>query len=273
MINKLFYASSDIEDIMRREAAELLAVSTADLEGHPDALFVCNPTVIADIEPVVERSSTLPLIGEQIVVIITALDGLSSQGQDKLLKILEDCHYMCIMASDSGVGTILPTIRSRMVQVRGADRRELSALEKVATDNMDISLTGECLSVFEEVVSCMDTGGDLLRVLHLVKEKDSKNFFTNSTKGELICLFNVISSVLVSHIAGYHGVELDNYPSKATGKYSLESLDRATYLIQAAMEKARLSSYRYCEAEFFRDIFHLSNLLNNKKEVRGFGSH
>ena len=256
----LFSPCKKAKELALGKAKELLG---ADYVKHPDFLLVEKPEKIEDILPVIEAAATLPMYAEAKVVVILGIDGLRNDAQDKLLKILEDCQHLHIIATQNVEGRLLPTILSRMVYEQVVDRVELSSAEGVATNGTAIQLPEGAVKVLNEVVVAFDGNKPLRDVLHLVAEKDKGHYFDLYGKDGALCLFQLLAALIYTYIAKYISVEIET-PSKLCGDYPLDCLDKASFVVEAAISKLKTQSYLYGSNEFYLDVYNIERRLGER---------
>ena len=183
---------SDVANMAYAKAAEILAVDTAQISSHPDYLFVglddkAKSIGVDKAALIVEKASLKPAVASNTVCVIDGMDKCTVEAQNKLLKTLEESSM--IVLGICYEDNLLATVKSRMQICRAKDG----------------TLPNEVSELFSKVEEILD-GTDyqeLLRVLNLVKEKDTKSFFQTNREyvGELIALIgNKCSSKLNEEI-------------------------------------------------------------------------
>ena len=182
----------------RQAASGLLRVSEERLDAHPDFLFLSAPDGkmgVAEASEVTGRAQWKPSVAEKIVVLIDGMDILTVPAQNKLLKLIEEDGNVVIVATSHG-GEILPTIRSRLqvieacpetlyeyISGRNRDGRKTPgdpAAEYYASDRLTKPFDEKVIKLFTDTGKCLksENPADLLRILHLVREKDPESVFT-----------------------------------------------------------------------------------------------
>jgi hypothetical protein len=167
-------------------------LETDHLDNHPDYLFVDLPDGkksigVDEISPIVRKGSLKPVLAKKAVVVINHMDCLTDVAQNKLLLTLESSDNVRIIGI-AYKDTLLATVKSRMsIRVyRPCIKSEFCSLTGCAEEDSELMYyaTGGCpglyyffsesTTLFRELFDiCM--GKDLspiLKVLHLVKEKD-----------------------------------------------------------------------------------------------------
>ena len=164
-------------------------LNISEVDNNPD-LFVVDATNGAGVdesEEIVKRSALLPVFAPYTVIYIKRMDKVTVQGQNKLLKTIEEVpHVVFIMTAE---GDVLDTIRSR---VRVISLAPLSYEEfKKVSDNpslplyyvkngvMEKEVDEDLLAIYQSVYEAVkDRNVKLLfDTLHITGEKDKDNFF------------------------------------------------------------------------------------------------
>lgn len=175
------------------EAAAKEYLGVKNIETHPDFLFVAVPDGkksigVDDIADFMKIAYIKPSISEKSVIIIDGIDAFTVQAQNRVLKVLEDCSNIIVIAISYG-GMVLATIKSRLLIY---EYHPLSAEEFIkkydssdsrllfyATGGCDglIPLVTEHINTFREIKEVIENGQipKLLGALHLLKEKDNEN--------------------------------------------------------------------------------------------------
>lgn len=180
----------------KRAAAGLLKESEESLGSHPDFLFLSSSEGklgVDEASEIISKAQLKPAVAEHIVVLIDGMDAFNAAAQNKLLKLIEEGGAVVVIGITYG-GTILPTIRSRMQEVR-LEPMSLTEYSRYCREQglsgdtearffisggTDSPVDEELLKIFSEAGKCLKEADDkgLLRALHLVKEKDALSFFT-----------------------------------------------------------------------------------------------
>ncbi len=263
-MNKLFSPSKKTTELMLSEAAELLSVSVDKLYTHPDYVFVDHPKVLDDLSVMLDKIALLPIKADYIVVVIDGIDTLSSQGQNKLLKPLEDYKHCIFLVSDSGEGAILPTIKSRLIFQEVSETTDKTSIEGCIGSYIP---SEECITVFKNVVSALDNNKSIRKPLNLVVNKDSNNFFTLYGVAGVKALYSLLSAVLVAYLMKGYGVDDIKSPSNLSGHYKQISLKKMLTSISESTNKVQTKGYAYTAAEFFRDIINFELASVREMEV------
>lgn len=257
----LFNAVPETESKVNEKAMALLNVnSEGELSSHPDFLKIVEPTTIEDIIPAIERGERLPMLSRDSVIVIEGLDSLNIIGQNKLLKLLEDVSFVNILATDKKEGIILDTILSRMEKVTVRHFADSSTLVGACEGEKGLFFSEEEISSLERVRDSIDSNKSLLETFSLKKEGDPACFWQLYGKHGLLGAYNLMSNMLYAYVAAYYGVQCKT-PSKLTGNYELDALDKAIMFINASIGKLEAGTYKYTQANFFGDIYKLDSLL------------
>ncbi len=174
-------------------ASNILGVEENSLKNHPDFLFLSSANSLMGVEEAAKAVTFCfmkPSRSTFTVVLIDRIDQMTVQGQNKLLKQLEDCgHVRFILTAEKN--TVLETIKSRVsiFQYRPLSLEDF--LKEVKNNKLDYQITGGCPGIMNEnwypeirelfekigIVIQQDNYKELFALLHLLKEKDSENFF------------------------------------------------------------------------------------------------
>lgn len=173
-------------------AASILKVEESKVLQHPDVLLLSSkPSMgVSEAETVTNFCFLKPSHAEYRVVLIDRIDTMTIQGQNKLLKQLEDCSHVRFILTAVSEGMVLPTIKSRLAVFlyRPLTREAFQSYG----DELDYYVTNGCpdLMLDEEYPELRQTFQAvqdaikredfqyLLKALHLVQEKDPKHFFS-----------------------------------------------------------------------------------------------
>lgn len=177
------------------KASELLHTDVDSLCEHPDFLYVDEKSLgVADAERIVCRAAMRPVIAEAAVIVVNHFDTMTVQAQNKLLKTVEEGD--AILLGVAYADTILETMKSRMriLQYRS------EALPEADCVPSDVAA---CLNSFSSYAP-----KDILRALHLVKEKDplSVTADRNVMRYCILAFQNYLYQLLVE---GERGEDLD----------------------------------------------------------------
>lgn len=210
-----------------------------NIQSHPDLLEYHWKDVsnsIAVVEEIASKITLLPSKADRYVVIIEGIEQFSPAAQHKFLKTLEDGAAFFILIT---YGNVLNTIESRsmIIPYRPLSLPEFLKLGKAIPTYF---LMGGCPEAVTdtEVEEIFRKAGEafnasdvkaVLSCLHLVKEKDNKNFY-NCYKLYVPALFAYIGKLI-----------LDNH-----GSYQV--------IMRAAEASVHCRKSYYTGADFFRDI-------------------
>ena len=109
---KYFLCQGNTED-------ECTCKSCLNLQSHPDLLCVGRDgkVLVADVDGIIEFVLRAPLCSSCKVVVIDNADVISYEASNRILKTLEESSVIFFLIT-SRVKAILPTIRSRCIQVQ-----------------------------------------------------------------------------------------------------------------------------------------------------------
>lgn len=221
-------------DDYAREAAGII-LDCKDVMRHPDYLEVAPSGKVGyKLEDLAEMRSSfglLPTKADKRVFVIRCAHKLTGMLQDTLLKTLEDVagESTVVILSTTDVASMLDTVVSRCIVVKTDftleknNMRVTLAATKVGASPDEVLFAclgrGEWLDEMSENGALMDIiaslriiaddkvpNKELLRTLHLLKEKDEKNFFSYgraSVKALLLTLHKVYTLNRVYHFVGH----------------------------------------------------------------------
>lgn len=179
-------------------ACELLSTTKDRLSIHPDFLFVDRgkdkSIGVEKVEEILSKGSLKPSISNKILILIDAIDTMTEQAQNKLLKLLEDSEHVLLVAT-SYSNNVLHTIKSRMRIISyhpytKDDFYNYCNRNNISNPEMLFYVTGGCpglidsysgaAKIMKQVVDSFNKEKplEILSVLHLVKENDRDNFFS-----------------------------------------------------------------------------------------------
>ncbi len=164
-------------------AMELLG---AEGENHPDLYILHSQGSIKkeEVEFLIEESTKTPLLGGRKVFVIPDFDTVTEQGQNALLKTLEEPpKNFHLILTTSNIEMVLPTIvsRSRVLNFKPISNEEIEEflLKKVEPSRAKIisRLSGGSLSRAEELLdeNYMDLRKKTLKIF--INLFDSSNFY------------------------------------------------------------------------------------------------
>ncbi len=247
-LNNTLYIGGSKEIVLRR-AAKILEVEGEKLLNHPDFLLIESPTVIGDIEPIVERAFLNPIIAKRRVFVIENLGSLNTNGQDRLLKVLEDCE-VTILATENG-GYILPTIYSRMSKVYPTIKNDASTIEGAASGDLNVTFAPEIIAVYKKVVDAIDTDFDILKALSLVNMKANPSV---KDEKDVLGLFTLIANVLYAYYAKFNGAKVKT-PSNLSKDYSERMLQESLARVGEVIKRLKNNDFPYTKNDLYRDVY------------------
>jgi len=85
--------------------------------GHPDFLTLgtAGKILVADVDGLIDFVSRAPLCSDTKVVVIDNVDIISMEAANRLLKTLEESHFIFFLIT-SRLKSVLPTVRSRCIK-------------------------------------------------------------------------------------------------------------------------------------------------------------
>ena len=253
--NTIFIGGS--REHMLNLASKILNIENDKLIGHPDFLLIENPEVIGDIEPIIEMAFLKPIISKTRIFAIENLGGLNANGQDRLLKVLEDAD--CIILATENGGHILPTIYSRMSRVYPSKQNDKSTIEGAAAGNMNVSFAPEILKIYEKVVTAIDTDANLLKAVNIMNIKCTPSI---KEERDIIGLFNIIANVCYAYYAKHTGATVKT-PSKLNNSYDEEALLDSMVRAEQIVRNVK-NGYSYTKNDLYRDIYFIQKNIRRK---------
>lgn len=192
--NKGLYQEADAQFL----AVKLLGTTPRKLDSHPDFLSVScgkEKSMGVDVaEAIIRKTAYLPVISDKIVILISEIDRMTEQAQNKLLKTIEECRHVVVIATAYS-NNVLATIRSRcrIIEYRPLTEDEFhDACEQMHIEDVDtlyyvtngcpglIDENSNVLQLFKAVAAAIAGYHlvSLLSILHMAEEKDPESFFT-----------------------------------------------------------------------------------------------
>lgn len=237
-------------------------LSIKKLEKHPDFLMIGisenkKSIGVDDLGEFMEKAYLRPAIAQKQVFIIDGIDLFTVAAQNKILKVLEDCQNVIVLAIAYS-GGVLATIRSRLVPVKYLPLSFESYLREggdTPENRILFYLTNGCpgmkqemepyVSAFLSVAKAVAEKApeELLRIFHLIREKDKESIaLTPYVKNTIMFL----KAALMQEMLLLEGKEAD-MPLLGTQKedcpYDRASLCAAIKILTDNEEKCSLTVY------------------------------
>jgi len=186
-----------IEETALEIASAVLNTTVERLSFHPDYLYVdCGKEKTIGVEKaelILTKASLSPSISEKIVVVISEMNKMTEQAQNKLLKLIEESSSVVVIATAYN-NAILETIKSRcrVIQYKPYTKEEFSkycAEHQISDSDVLYFVTSGCpglikdnanvIKLFKDISASVkaDNVESLLDLLNLRVEKDANNFF------------------------------------------------------------------------------------------------
>ena len=205
---------------MKEDAMSLAKylLSTDRVEEHTDFLLIKpsgeKKTIgVDEVMPLIKKGTMPPIHGKFSVVVIDGMEKLTVSAQNKLLVLLESNSYVFVIGI-AYKDTLLDTVKSRMriVPYRRYEKDEFLSLCSLPAEEATLFYyaTAGCPGLVEELESeremflslrqACNTDAErtqLLRVLHLLKEKD-KLSVTNDTR-LMLCVIRILQFIFQEH--------------------------------------------------------------------------
>lgn len=221
------------EDDALELAISILNTNDKKLYSHPDFLYVScgkDKSMGVDVaEQIISKSAYMPTIADKIVVLISEIDRMTEQAQNKLLKTIEESQHVIVIAT-AYTNNVLKTIKSRcrLIQYKPYTEQEFNDfchhhnIQDSETlffvTNGCPGLVSECddvLSIFKAVSDAIN-GDDfvsVLNILHMVEEKDSAEFcskYPNHVRNLLAMMHSCFTKKLLAKSSDVDGIDKIN---------------------------------------------------------------
>lgn len=111
---------------------------------HPDISIISrvkdrNEIYVSQIRTLKADAAVLPNDAEKKVYIIDEAEAMNPPAQNALLKLLEEPpSYCCFILITENAGSLLPTVRSRCVEIRLAETEKVQAENDKASEFLDV---------------------------------------------------------------------------------------------------------------------------------------
>ena len=221
---------------------------------------------VEDASEIVRIASLSPVSGKHIII-IDSMDKMTVQGQNKLLKTIEDNENVVVLGIAYGDG-ILDTIKSRVLYLEFKPLTKDEFFEYYKGEEKELAyalsmgcpegLTDEMVSYYKPIVESISLGEEkeLLKHLSLYKEKDDKAFYS-SRKNEALNLLNILE---YSYMDVLRYIVLDEVGEicKPQAVYNKDQLTGKIELIEK--EKSRIGGITYTKDDFFLFIVKLISI-------------
>lgn len=185
----LYFGKTNLIEIGKTKAAELLNISREQLDNSPDYLFIglCDGSSIGvdKANLIISKSCLKASVSTSQVCLIDHMEKMTPQAQNKLLKTLEESELVVIGLCYED--NILSTVKSRMHLVTLGNNETLSE---------------ELKQLFSEIEEIFSSGKltNLFSALNLVKEKDVESFFVTH-RGDI--------GTVISHLGNMVSLKAD----------------------------------------------------------------
>ena len=239
-------------------AASLLNTTKEKLSVHPDFLLIerekdAKYLGVDSLNDLFVKIALKPAFGTFIVILIHNIDFMTEQAQNKLLKTLEDNLSVRIITTANDVDKVLPTIKSRVRQINFYPLTKTDFKNWCENNSYSYSeelyfVTRGCPGIieeYEEVVTVFKALGNayeehsvknFYQILHLLKEKDSENFFA---------IFPDVVPNLWDYLGYLVKCSLINQRLYHTiPKYKNEYLEKAILVVSKQMSAYKQPSYQ-----------------------------
>ncbi|MET3616952.1 DNA polymerase-3 subunit delta' [Peptoniphilus olsenii] len=206
-IGKFSHAKNFARAILTENPEQIRYFSGIDNYNSPDLDIIESDNTIkkAEIEELIEKSFSKPFNGKYKVVIINDFDKVTVEGQNALLKTLEEpMDYLILILITSNFEKILPTIisRCRILKFSEVDEARIEKLllsksvsEKNAKLFSRLAHGSVCLAIkYTENPELLQLREDLIEILDSLIRKSGYLFtkldFFKDNKDKIIDIFN-----------------------------------------------------------------------------------
>ena len=195
------YIFAGIKNIGKKETAfkfakniicnDNISKNKFDNNNHPDFAYICpdekNTIKIETIRNMIKDISIKPIESEYKVYIINDADLITTQGQNALLKTLEEPpHYAVIILITSNYYGLLDTIRSRSQRLNFNKLENKDVLKYINEHNIDIDIKQDLLlflingriGYIEKIENDVDIINDLYEFISDLKNIDLIELYT-----------------------------------------------------------------------------------------------
>ena len=264
MVNTI-YTGNRYEALVacKKAAAEFLNTEMDNLVTHPDYLLMekkdgKHSMGVEEAEEILRRAFLLPVSAEKTVIIIHGIDIMTVEGQNRLLKTLEDANgHVLILASAKSSSSVLDTVKSRMTLVE-LRKCSMDEFQKQVDSEQGILLyfaTGGYISGAEyamgyiEMLSNVSNAlksndkASLLDSLYLLKEKQKTPFEADKE----------LFSLLFCFLSNWYGYKLHEYVRKDAKTDAVKTIGK----IKKIQEETNRLGIQYTKNDLFDFIVRL----------------
>lgn len=216
------------------------ACTLIEAGNHPDLIYVEKDTKTTKIDTVreklVQNMDIKPYQGPYKIIILTEADSLTIEGQNAMLKTIEEPpSYGIVILITENLTKLLPTIRSRCIHLRFNALSYDALVEYLAPYNLS-ERQAEIFAQFAE--GSIGTAKKLIEDEHFLEErKKSIDYLLKLQKVDLIEMYDLVKSICEEKefIGDMLGFWLLWYRDlailKATGTGNLYYLDYKSHLL------------------------------------------
>lgn len=206
-IGKLSHAKNFARQILDEDANGIRFFSGIDEYEDADLQIIKSDGSIKkqEIEELIDKSFTMPFNGDHKIVIIDDFDKVTVEGQNALLKTLEEpMDYLILILISSSLKKILPTIISRcrilkfqdineekieeMLLSRGVSEENSKLFSRLCNGNVSLAIK------YSEDPSFVERKDKIIKILDLIIRSDAFIFkfidFFKENKDSLDEIFN-----------------------------------------------------------------------------------
>lgn len=211
------------EEDARSLAVRILATTPQKLASHPDFLYIsCGKEKSMGVETaevIINKAAYMPAISDKIVILISEIDRMTEQAQNKLLKTIEESRHVVVIAT-AYTNSVLSTIisRCRVIEYHPLTEQEFTDFclqHNIPDAGTLFYVTNGCpglieenadvLLIFKAVAAAIRKYEfiKLLSILNMVEEKDTDAFYTKypcHIRNMLAMMYTQFTNILIKEL-------------------------------------------------------------------------
>ena len=181
-----------------RPCNECKSCSMINAGTHPDVIYIDKDTKVTKVETIreniVREMDIKPYQSDYKIIIVKAADSISIQGQNAMLKTIEEPPgYGIIILVCENLASLLPTIKSRCIVVR------FNPIQKEQMKNYleHRGITGVQQQVFEKISNgSIGVVNEILEdETYLEVRKQSIHYLNRLEKAQIMDLYEIVKEV------------------------------------------------------------------------------
>lgn len=239
---------------------KLLDTESGKLNSHPDFFMLSTEDKKMGVEEammLVKRANLKAVKAEHTVIIVDGFDKFTEAAQNKLLLTMEEGKSIFLVTVYTN--RILDTVKSRLRKLV-IPKSTMEDFEEQKDGELMYVLTEGCLSASEErgkylslmkeLAGCVEKKAflEIFKLLHLVKEKDTENFYEKEGIEGVRILYHFYSYVFVKWLVYLQTGKQECSFCKFSGENLQVVMQYAKHINDHA---AMLASRQYTKEHFF----------------------